>query len=328
MLVALGAMAATPARGSSPEVVGASAGARDDWELLVADGKNDTVYKVGLDGRFSGEFLDPARRTIAGLPESVWSSPRGLALVEGADGPSVWMASRKGLTRWTPDGRYIDTLIADTAQLEDPAGLVVRGEEVFVLSSDKKLMLVLDISGRILRRFGSPQLRRARDLDLAPDGLLVVAAAMSGAGLPLVTAWDPAAAGMDVAPRTSWIAADAGDDGPLSANSLVFIDNVTVLVADFSRGRVERRSLVDPGERTILLSSPTWGTWRELERGPDGLVYVAGPAGVYRFDPTVSSEALQGLEPFFDASAISPRPAREFSPTAMLFLRRAAPPVD
>jgi hypothetical protein len=53
------------------------------------------------------------------------------------------------------------------------------------------------------------------------------------------------------------------------------------------------------------------------------MIYMSGPAGIYRFDPAATAATLAGLEPFFEARSIAGRYSHEFSPAGFVFVPRA-----
>jgi hypothetical protein len=78
----------------------------------------------------------------------------------------------------------------------------------------------------------------------------------------------------------------------------------------------------------VLLDSDQHGKYTELGRGPDGLIYMAGPDGIYRFDSLASAKDLQQLTPFFDARSIADRYEKAFSPAWLAFVPRSALSVE
>jgi hypothetical protein len=128
---------------------------------------------------------------------------------------------------------------------------------------------------------------------------------------------------MDAKPTAYRLLPDANtEDGTISVHGLVFDDDGKLLITDFNRGKLERWDLERNAREEILLKGP-WGTYRDLERGPDGLVYMSGRAGLYRFDSRAKAADLETLEPFFDATVLADRYEHEFTPTSVTFVPRA-----
>jgi hypothetical protein len=114
------------------------------------------------------------------------------------------------------------------------------------------------------------------------------------------------------------------DDGTYWVQGLEFDDDGNLLITEFSRGRLERWNLATNERVAVLLDSDQAGTYLKLERGPDGLIYMVGPAGVYRFDARATPESLKDLKPFFDARQLDGRYPEPFSPSGIAFAPRSA----
>ncbi len=293
------------------------------YVILAPDWRNDVVHRISLDGGYEGDFLDPARTNDKNISRSAWSSPRGLLFFEGNPG-KFWMTAERALTEWGADGRYHRTMYADSSQLEDPTGIVRVGDAVFVVSEDKKIVLVFSPDGNLLRSFGYPELSRADDIKLGTDGLLYVGSRMRSPTIGLVSVWDPSNTNADAKPVAHLIPPDPADDGTISVSGLAFDDHGDLLITGFARGRLERWDRKTNQKLEVLLDSEQWGAYRDLERGPDGLIYMSGPAGLYRFDSLATAATLAGIQPFFDARKIADRYQHEFSPEALVFVPRAA----
>jgi hypothetical protein len=134
--------------------------------------------------------------------------------------------------------------------------------------------------------------------------------------------WDRKTDTPDAAPLRYHVPPELGDDGTFWAHSLAFDDDGRLLITDFSRGRVERWDLERNVKLGVLADSEQAGKYLELERAPDGLVYLAGPDGIWRFDSRAASIAQ--VVPFFDARTIADRYPEPFSPASLTFVPRSA----
>jgi hypothetical protein len=104
----------------------------------------------------------------------------------------------------------------------------------------------------------------------------------------------------------------------------VFDGDGKLLITEFARGRLERWDL-DRNERLeILLDSDRPGAYLKLARGPDGLVYMAGADGVYRFESRAKAADLTNLTPFFGAGGLAGRYSEPFSPAGIIVVPRAS----
>jgi hypothetical protein len=293
-----------------------------DYVILAPDPKNDVIHEIAMDGTYEGDFLDSQRFENLADHKIAWDSPRGVLALDPR-GERIWVTAERALSEWTADGKYLRTIYADSSHLEDPTGIMRIGGEVFVLSEDKKRMMVFGLDGTLLHEFGYPALIRAKDFKLGLDGMLYVGAQMLNTSIPgLVSVWDPKNTTPEAKPVRYRIPPDTSDDGTLWVNGLVFDDKGKLLVTAFYRGRVERWDLERNVKLDVLLDSGHPGTYRDIERGPDGLIYVSGPAGLYRFPAEATAADLKDLEPFFDASQLASRYEKEFTPTALVFVPR------
>jgi sugar lactone lactonase YvrE len=136
--------------------------------------------------------------------------------------------------------------------------------------------------------------------------------------------WDPKNTADDAKPIRYLVPPAIGDDGgTVALQSLVFDDDGNLIVTDLFRGRVERWSAASNTKITVLLNAGKPGAYKELARGPDGLVYVTGTDGIYRFAASATAEQLASLTPFFDARQIGERYEHPFSPQSMIFVPTA-----
>lgn len=300
-----------------------SAPRQADHVLLIPDWKNHVIHRIGLDGDYEGDFLDPGREQIASLDRTLWAKPLAVLSID-ATPPSIWLAANRAISAWGPRGEYLRTIFDDTTILEVPTCMVAIGERVFVASSDKRDMLVFSRDGQLLGSFGYPHFYRANDCKVGPDGLLYVASTLQNAQTPgLVSIWDPANTSESAGPVGYRVPGDLGEDGTHWAHSLVFDADGKLLIAEFARGRLERWDLDRNQRSEVLLDSDEPGAYLKLARGPDGLVYMVGPAGVYRFDSRATAADLKHLEPFFDARRLSGHYTEPFSPSGIAIVPRA-----
>lgn len=299
----------------------------DEWALLIPDWKNDVVHRVSRDGRYVGDFLDASRRAAREVPPRAWQSPRGLLFLPDSGG-SFWLAAERGLSEWGVDGTYRRALLLDSGQLQDPVAMTRVGDEIFVVNEDKKNFLVFNRAGEHVRSFGYPELDRATDCKLGPDGMLYVSSSLRHSDQKgLISVWDPKNTAEDAKP-IRYLVPPALDDaaGTVALQSLVFDDDGNLIVTDLFRGRVERWSTASNTKIAVLLNAGTPGAYKELARGPDGLVYVTGTDGIYRFAASATAEQLASLSPFFDARQIGERYEHPFSPQSMIFVPAASLP--
>ena len=292
----------------------------EPYAILIPDWRNDVVHEVGLDGTYTGDFLDPTRwDETSTIAKTAWRSPRGVLILTDR----LWLIAERALSEWDLDGKFQRIVFEDSGLLEDPTGIVRIGDEVFVLSEDKKRFLVFDLEGNQIRRFGYPHLDRANDAILGPDGMLYVASNYSNAALTgLVSVWDPAETRVDAKPLKQLVPPDKTDDGTIAVHSILFESPDTILLSEFSRGRLERWNLGTNAREEILLDQPDWGAFRYLRLGPGDQVYLVGSDGMYRFPKGTTSDDLADLKPFFDASLADDTIEKEFSPGRFVFLQR------
>ncbi|HET9063018.1 MAG TPA: hypothetical protein VFO62_06995 [Candidatus Binatia bacterium] len=296
-----------------------------EWALLIPDWKNDVVHRVSRDGRYLGDFLDASRRSASEVPPRAWQSPRGLLFLPDSAG-SLWLAAERGLSEWAVDGTYRRALVLDSAQLQDPVAIARVGDEIFVVNEDKKNILVFNRAGERVRSFGYPELDRATDCKVGPDGMLYVTSSLRHSDQKgLISVWDPKNKADDAKPVRHLVPPAIGDDGgTVALQSLVFDDDGNLIVTHLFRGRVERWSTASNTKIAVLLNAGKPGAYKELARGPDGLVYVTGTDGVYRFAANAAPEELASLTPFFDAHQIGGRYEHPFSPQSMIFVPTAS----
>ena len=291
--------------------------------ILVTDWGNDAVHRVGLDGSYQGSFLTAEGASEAKISATLRMKPAGLIAV--ADDPlELWLLADRGITAWNSAGAPLRVVFFDTSVLETPTCAVRVGDRVFVASPDKKDMHVFDLRGAHVGSFGFPKLYAANDCKLGPDGMIYVGSTLAMGAPGLVAIWDPSRTGPDVEPVGYRIPGSSSGDETFWVHGLAFDDDGKLLVTELSRGRLERWDLETNSRVEILLDSDSGGAYAKLERGPDGLVYMAGSAGIYRFDARSTAQDLAGLEPFFDAAAIEDRFAKPFTPAGMTFVRADA----
>ena len=291
--------------------------------LLVTDWGNNVVHRIELDGTYAGTFLASAENADATVKPVLRAKPTGLLMLDG-EPARFWMISDRGLSEWDQAGRPLREVFFDTQILETPTCVVRVGDRVFVASADKKDMHVFDLAGAHLASVGFPHLYHANDCKLGPDGRIYVGSTLNRGVPGLVSIWDPKNIERDAKPLDYRIPGDSSGDETYWIHGLEFDDDGHLLVTELSRGRLERWDLKTNKRLEVLLDSAEGGAYLELERGPDGLVYMAGPAGVYRFDSRAKAADLAGLRPFFDANEIKPPTGRGFSPSGLTFVPRSA----
>jgi hypothetical protein len=300
--------------------------AGDEYVLLVPDFRNAVVHTITMSGEYKGDLLDPSRYDDPQVPEGAWREPKGLLYLDDP-APRLWLVGERMLSEWNMDGTYERAIYTDGAKLETPTGIARIGDRVYVISEDKKRMLVFDTAGEFIRTFGGPNFDRAKGLRVGPDGKLYVPMLMKGFESPgLVAIWDPETASPDNTPLAYKVPPETGEDGTWWACTLEFDADGKVLLADFTRSRVERWDLEKNAKLDVLLDAEGKGRYRRLKRGPDGLMYLAGPDGIYRFDSRAKAGDLKDLRPFFDAKAKIVRLKEEFSPSEIVFVPRSAIP--
>jgi len=292
-----------------------------DYVLLVPDWKNGVVHQIANDGAYEGDFLDPARVDTPGVDRTLWSSPLGILFMPGNPG-IFWMTADRALAAWDTQGRFVRALFSDSQYLETPTCMVRVGDQVFIVSADRKEMLVFGSDGTYRRSIGYPELYRANDCKVGPDGMIYVGSTLHGASPGLVSVWDPASTAADAKPRAYKVPGDSNDDGTYWVQGLAFDDDKNLLLTDFSRGRLERWDLASNKRLEVLLDSEQAGDYLKLERGPDALVYMAGPHGIYRFDSRADATELRDLKPFFDARQVRAQYSEPFSPVGITFVAR------
>jgi sugar lactone lactonase YvrE len=295
-----------------------------DYVLLVPDWKNHVVHRIGLDGTYEGDFLDPLREQNPSLNRTLWAQPLAILAVDGPPA-TFWLAADRALSEWNSQGAYLRTILDDTSQLEVPTCMVAIGDRVFVASADKRDMLMFTTDGVRRASFGHPNFYRANDCTVGPDGSIYVASTLRNAATPgVISIWDPADTSETAKPIGYRIPGDLGADGTHWAHSLVFDGDGKLLITEFARGRLERWDL-DRNERVeVLLDSDRPGAYLKLARGPDGLVYMAGDDGVYRFDSRAKAADLANLKPFFDAGQLAGRYSEPYFPAGIAVVPRAS----
>lgn len=295
-----------------------------DYVLLVPDWKNHVVHRIGLDGAYEGDFLDAQRTRTASLNPTLWTQPLGILFFN--DQPArLWLAADRALSEWNGHGGYVRTILDDTSYLEVPTCMVTIGERIFVASADKRDMLVFSRDGIRQGSFGRPGFYRANDCVVGPDGSIYVASTLQNGAAPgLISIWNPADTSESATPTGYRVPGNLGDDGTYWAHSLLFDDDGKLLITEFARGRLERWDLERNVRIEVLLDADQAGAYLKLARGPDGLVYMAGADGIYRFDSRATGADLKGLRPFFAAQQLVGRYAQPFSPAGITVVPRAA----
>jgi sugar lactone lactonase YvrE len=291
--------------------------------LLVTDWGNSLVHRIALDGRYEGTFLAAPTEADNTVSDVLRVKPTGLLFLEG-EPARFWMISDRGVTEWDHAGRPLREIFFDTQVLETPTCVVRIDDRVFVGSPDKKDMQVFDLEGAHVASFGFPHLYHANDCKLGPDGRIYVGSTLNRGVPGLVSIWDPNDIEREAKPLDYRIPGDSSGDNTYWVHGLAFDDDGHLLVTELSRGRLERWDLKANERLDVLLDSAEGGAYLELERGPDGLVYMAGPAGIYRFDSRAKAGDLTNLTPFFDAAEIASRYGRAFAPSGLTFVPRAA----
>ena len=222
------------------------------YVLLVPDWKNHVVHRIGLDGTYEGDFLDPLRMQNPSLNRTVWAQPLAILAMDGRPA-TFWLAADRALSEWNSQGAYVRTILDDTTQLEVPTCMVAIGDRIFVASADKRDMLVLTRDGVRRASFGHPGFYRANDCKAGPDGSIYVASTLRDAATPgVISIWDPADTSETATPIGYRIPGDLGEDGTHWAHSLAFDDDGRLLITEFARGRLERWDL-DRNERVEVL---------------------------------------------------------------------------
>jgi WD40 repeat protein len=238
-----------------------------------------------------------------------------------------WLANPLAITEWDRFGRTTRTVFKDTAVMEMPACMQRLGNDVVVVSEDKASVLVLDEHGVLLRSFSSPDLEGATDCVFGADGLLYVSSRLHSSSQPgLVSVWDVSKAPSegDAKAIRYEIAPETYPHGTTWITSLAFDADGDLLVTEFARGRVERWSTKTHAKLEVLLDSGAPATYKEIERGPDGLIYVAGMKGVFRFEASAHSDGLADLAPFFDAGSLAGRYKHDLSASDLVFVPGSA----
>ena len=312
--------------GSKPAKKPSAALEASDYILLVPDFRNDVVHRFGLDGTYEGEFLGPSQFEAHKLAEGIWSSPRALLLLAN-DPQTFWLANVHVVTAWDGAGKFMKTVFKDTPAMETPVCMEQIGENIALVSEDKHAVLVLGVDGTVVRTISSQDFGRATDCKVGADGLLYVSSRLDAPEhTGLISIWDVSKEPTEDAPRASdyRIAPEQGEQGTTWISGLAFDDNGDFLVAEFAHGRVERWNAKTNTKSEVLLDGAAPATYKEINRGPDGLVYVAGNKGIFRFAASAHASDLLDIKPFFDASTIAMRYKQEFSPSAIVFVPRSA----
>jgi hypothetical protein len=297
-----------------------------DYVLLIPDWTNDVVHRISLDGTYEGEFIGASKVDPKALARGLWESPRALLLMPDHE-PTFWMGGRSAITQWDGGGTYLQTIFADTTEMEVPVCLAGAGNGVVVVSQDKSTLLLLGADGKIIKEIHGAEFAHATDCRFGSDGLLYVSARQDLTGQGLVSAWDVRGdrdTEGTAKPEFYKIAPQPTPNATAWLGGLVFDDNGDMLVTEFAQGRVERWDTKANTKSEVLLDSGAPKTFKEIERGPDGLVYVAGNKGVYRFPVSAHASDLKDLEPFFDAGTITSRYKNEFSPSGIVIVPRTA----
>ena len=120
------------------------------------------------------------------------------------------------------------------------------------------------------------------------------------------------------------IAPEQAQNGTTWLGGIVFDDDGDMLVTEFAHGRVERWDAKNNTKSEVLLDGAPPRAYKEIERGPDGFVYVAGTKGIFRFSASAHASDLRDLKPFFDASTIATRYKNDFSPSGIVFVPRSS----
>jgi hypothetical protein len=317
-LVALSSCVADPAERTAEP---GAAEKRSDYVLLVPDSQNSVVHRIALDGSYEGDFVAPASKQGGGAPPMALRILRGALFLAGEPGV-IWLTARHGMSEWETDGRFRRMLPLRTDVLENPTAILAAGDEVLVLSEDKKRILVLGRDGALAREIKSDALDGATDCEVGPDGLFYVSSALrSSEQTGLISVWD--FMGEANAEPLRHLVPPEYAGGRTFVRSLVFDDDGHMLITNFSEHRVERWNVATNERIEVLLQGAHRNDYTQLARGPDGLVYLAGGKGIYRFDSRAGARQLQTLEPLFRADMIAGRYERPFSPEAFIFVPRA-----
>jgi sugar lactone lactonase YvrE len=295
------------------------------YTILVPDWRNHVVHQIAPDGTYLGDFLEAARKANPDVAAKQWQSPRGFLVFDDVPG-KLWMIAERSLSEWTTGGEYKRSLYFDTMFLEDANCIARAGDKVFVASEDKRMFMAFNLDGSHLRNFGFPELDRAKDCKLGPDGMVYVSSAMRSPQIGLISVWDPNSEGASAKPVRTHILPETGEDGTIWLTSLLFDDAGNLLVTDFSRGRLERWDLKEGKKLAVLLDAGKPGAYGDMVRAPDGRVYMTGNAGLYRFGAGDDAKTLESIQPFFRADSIKGRYEHDFSPAGITFVPRAAAP--
>lgn len=279
------------------------------YVALVPDYKAPRVHMIRDDGTYLGNFL----RAKGRIADTIATSARSILQVDD----EFWVATERALTRWSNDGTYGGAIINDTAVLEDPVGLVELDGEIFVASDDKRWILALDKEGQVLRRFGAPHADRPGDMVAGPDGKLYMASHMIFENMEgLVAVWDPKTESEASDPEKWLVPLDPekGGQGIKWAQALAFTKDDEALVIAATHGRLERWNLAANKRVEVLMDADTFEL-RALQKGPDGMFYLATTKGLYRFRGDATPEDFEAMEPIFNAAKIERYTGDPFTPT-------------
>jgi hypothetical protein len=223
--------------------------------MFVADRTADRISSFdGLTGEWLGDVASVER------PSSVRFAPDGTMYVAAFGRSEILTVERGATTRF----------FQDTQILEEPVELIFRGSELVVLGHDTRNAVVIDPTGTMVHDVGYPDMRAAHDFAFADDGLLYVATGHDVELGTAIQAWDV---------TTGAMVDNFGTlDQIANATGIVAVDD-DLYITDYERGSLLRFTAGVPTVIATGLVSPI-----AIERGPDGLFYIADERGIHRYE--------------------------------------------
>lgn len=209
-------------------------------DLYVVDRELDGIVVFGKDGTEKGRFapLLPGAASWSQTPTALWS-PVGIDFTPSGYAYVTDVRSAHRLLIFNPDGVF-EGEASGTAgirnlnsRLSYPTAVKVRGNEVWVADSNNMRVVVYDLSGRLLRSFGTGKLPRGIAFASGPGGDSTAALIIDPMSSN-VSAWEPDSGDRVLA---------FGGPGPGQSqfsfpNGIAADDDGLVFVADTGNARV------------------------------------------------------------------------------------------